>query len=105
VRETVREEETATVAVHVLPRASREGVAGLAGDAVRIRLTAPPLENRANEALVRFLAGALGVPRLRVEIVSGLRGRRKVVRVAGISREDIFRRLKLETPPEAKGQP
>lgn len=91
--------ETATVTVHVLPRASREGVAGLAGDAVRIRLTAPPLENRANEALVRFLAGALGVPRYRVEIVSGLRGRRKVVRVSGISREDLFHRLGLETPP------
>jgi uncharacterized protein (TIGR00251 family) len=74
-------------------------VAGLAGDAVRIRLTAPPLENRANVALVRFLAGALGIPRPHVEILSGKRGRRKVVRVAGMSRDDIFRRLKLETPP------
>jgi uncharacterized protein (TIGR00251 family) len=91
--------ETTTVAVHVLPRASREGVAGLAGDAVRIRLTAPPLENRANEALVRFLAAELKIPRPRVEIVSGMRGRRKVVRISGLSRDDIFRRLKLETPP------
>jgi len=92
-------EEAATVTVHVLPRASREEVAGLFGDAVRVRLTAPPLDNRANEALVRFLAAALGVPRPRVEILSGKRGRRKVVRIAGMSRDDVFRRLKLETPP------
>ncbi|NNG47026.1 MAG: DUF167 domain-containing protein, partial [Deltaproteobacteria bacterium] len=71
----------------------------------RIRLTAPPLENRANEALVRFLAAALGVSRSRVEIAAGRRGRKKIVRVAGMSRDDIFRRLKLETPPKTKGQP
>jgi len=92
-------EEAATVTVHVLPRASREEVAGLFGDAVRVRLTAPPLDNRANEALVRFLAKALGVSRSRVEVAAGRRGRRKVVRVAGMSRDDVFRRLKLETPP------
>lgn len=91
--------EAGTVTVHVLPRASREEVAGLFGDAVRVRLTAPPLDNRANEALVRFLAAALGVSRSRVEIIAGKRGRKKVVRVTGMSRDDIFRRLKLETPP------
>ena len=92
-------EETATLEVHVLPRASREGVAGLAGDAVRIRLTAPPLENRGNEALVRFLSASLDVPRPCVTIVAGRRGRKKIVRVAGMSRDDIFRRLKLEPLP------
>ena len=71
-----RSGEAGTVTVHVLPRSSREEVAGLFGDAVRVCLTAPPLDNRANEALVRFLAAELGVPRLRVEIVSGKRGRR-----------------------------
>ena len=91
--------EAGTVTVHVLPRSSREEVAGLFGDAVRVRLTAPPLDDRANEALVRFLAAALGVSRPRVELVSGRRGRRKLIRVAGMSRDDIFRRLKLEAPP------
>ena len=100
VREAGRGEGAATVTVHVLPRASREGVAGLFGDAVRVRLTAPPLENRANEALVRFLSATLGVPRSWVEIVSGRRGRKKVVRVAGISREDLFLRLGLQQPPD-----
>ena len=92
--------EAVTVAFHVLPRASRDGVAGIAGDAVRVRLTAPPLENRANEALVRFLAADLGVPRSRVEIVAGKRGRKKIVRVAGVSRTEILRRLGLEQPPD-----
>lgn len=88
--------ESATVAVHVLPRASKEEVAGLTGDAVRVRLTAPPLENRANDALVRFLAAALGVPRARIGIVAGGRGRKKVVRVEGLSRAELYRRLGLE---------
>lgn len=92
--------ETATVAVHVQPRASRDGVAGLAGEAVRIRLTAPPVDDRANEALVRFLSQALGVPRSRVEVVAGRSGRRKIVRVAGISRNDLLGRLGLEQPPD-----
>ena len=98
--DTGRGGKPATVTVHVLPRASREGVAGLSGRAIRIRLTAPPLTNRANEALVRFLAGELGLSRADVEIVTGLRGRRKVVRVAGMSRAGLFRRLGLEEPPD-----
>ena len=100
VREAGRGDEFSTVTVHVLPRASREGVAGLFGDAVRVRLTAPPLENRANEALVRFLSASLNVPRSCVEIVSGRRGRKKVVRVAGISRKVLFLRLGLQQPPD-----
>ena len=98
--DTGRGGKPATVTVHVLPRASREGVAGFFGDAVRVRLTAPPLENRANEALVRFLSASLNVPRSRVEIVSGRRGRTKVVRVSGISRKELFLRLGLQPPPD-----
>jgi len=75
-------------------------VDGIAGDAVRIRLTAPAVENRANEALVRFLSEALGVPRRQVELLAGQRGRRKVVRIHGMAREEIFRRLGLDRPPD-----
>ncbi|MGW8284963.1 MAG: DUF167 domain-containing protein [Candidatus Deferrimicrobiaceae bacterium] len=99
VGKTCPKEESATVNIQVLPRASRAGVAGLLGDAVRIRLTAPPLENRANEALVRFLSASLDVPRPSVEIIAGTRGRKKIVRVAGISRGELFRRLGLAQPP------
>jgi len=88
----------AVLSVHVLPRASREGIAGLSGDSLRIRLTAPPVENRANEALVRFLAKSLGVPRRSVSILSGGLGRRKLVRVEGLTREECLSRL-IETGP------
>lgn len=84
---------TGTIQVRVVPRSSREEVAGVSEGAIRIRLTAPPLENRANEALVRFLSRALGVSRSQVELVAGERGRNKVVRVHGMVREEIFRRL------------
>jgi uncharacterized protein (TIGR00251 family) len=94
--ESTSDETSTTLAVRVIPRSSREEVAGFSGDVVRIRLTAPPVENRANEALVRFLSRTLDVPRRQIGIVSGGTGRRKIVRVAGVAREDIFRRLGLE---------
>ena len=87
---------SATVTVRVQPRAPRDGVAGVSEGIVRVRLAAPPVENRANEALVRFLAGALGVTRGCVEIVAGDRGRTKIVRVSGLARDELFRRLGLE---------
>jgi hypothetical protein len=86
---------SATVSVRVLPRSSREGVAGFEGGVVRIRLNAPPVEGKANDALVRFLAKALGVPRSRVTLVTGERGRSKVVRVAGVTREALMAALGL----------
>lgn len=73
--------------VLVQPRASRDGVAGMHGGSLKVRLTAPPVDGAANEALVRFLAGFFGLPRRDVTIVSGERGRRKRVRLAGLTDE------------------
>jgi uncharacterized protein len=81
--------------LRIQPRASREEVVGVSGDAIRIRLTAPPVDGAANEALVRFLALRLEVPRSAVELVSGLTGRTKLVAVAGLSAEETGRRLGL----------
>jgi uncharacterized protein (TIGR00251 family) len=67
--------------VRVQPRASRSEFAGLHGDRVRVRLQAPPVDGRANAALVEFLAAAFGVPRARVSIEHGLAGRDKRVRI------------------------
>jgi uncharacterized protein (TIGR00251 family) len=67
---------------------------------VRIRLNAPPVEGRANEALIRFLAKALGVPRVRVTLVSGGTGRNKIVRIAGITRVEALSALGLSQPGE-----
>jgi len=86
---------SATVSVRVVPRSSREGVAGFEGGVVRTRLHAPPVEGKANEALVRFLAKAVGVPRNRITLITGERGRSKIVRVAGVTREALLAALGL----------
>jgi len=79
--------------LRIQPRASREEIAGVAGDAIRVRLTAPPVDGAANEALVRFLAARLSVPRSAVELVSGRAGRTKLVAITGVSVEEAARRL------------
>jgi uncharacterized protein (TIGR00251 family) len=78
-------EEGCTFRVRVLPRSRRDEVVGLHGDALKIRLTAPPVGGKANRALREFLAGRLGVSRSAVEILSGHASRQKRVRVAGAS--------------------
>jgi hypothetical protein len=67
---------------------------------LRIRLNAPPVEGRANAALVRFLARALGVPRSQVSLLSGETGRNKIVRIAGISRAEALEALGVQQPAE-----
>ena len=76
-------------AVRVQPRASNAGVDGVHGDALKVRLTAPPVDGAANEALVALLAEQLAVPRRAVRIVSGLQSRAKVVEVDGIGAEQV----------------
>jgi uncharacterized protein len=83
------------IAVRVQPRASRTEVAGLHGDALRIRLAAPPVDGAANEALVTFLTEHFAVGRRAVTIVSGAQSRSKVVEIAGLSAGDIRRMLNL----------
>jgi uncharacterized protein (TIGR00251 family) len=75
--------------VRVQPRASRTEVAGTHGEAVKIRLAAPPVEGAANAALAAFLAKQLGVSKSAVRIVKGERGRNKVVEVDGVTRADV----------------
>ncbi len=83
-----------TFAVRVQPRAKRNAVVGEIGDAVKIALTAPPVEGRANQACVEFLAQLLGVARSAVNIISGAASRNKVVRVSWISAEHAMKRLR-----------
>ena len=78
--------------IRVQPRASRNEVAGVHGDALKVRLTAPPVEGAANEALVDFLATTFGIPARAVTIVSGASSRTKIVELAGVT-EDRVRRL------------
>ena len=76
-----------TVKVH--PRARRSAVTGRLGDAWKLDLTAPPVEGKANEECVRFLAELVGVPRARVRIVTGLTSRTKVVEIEGVTEEEF----------------
>jgi uncharacterized protein (TIGR00251 family) len=89
--------QTAQIVVHVVPRAKVTQVAGRHGDAVRIRLAAPPVDGAANAELVRFLAERLGVPQSAVTIVRGATARRKTVAILGVTAEAAGRVL-LEEP-------
>ena len=84
-----------TISVRVQPRASRTELAGAHGDALKIRLAAPPVDGEANDECVRFLARALGVGRSSVEIVSGHTSKTKVVRVTGVTADEARSRLGL----------
>jgi uncharacterized protein (TIGR00251 family) len=72
-----------TLTLHVQPGAKRTDVAGLHGEALKIRLAAPPIEGRANEALLKFIAEAFGVPLRQVELKQGGQSRHKVVAITG----------------------
>lgn len=91
-----RQSGAVTFAVKVVPRASRNEIVGVEGDALKIRLHAPPVEGQANEALIVFLAETLGVRRAQIEIVTGHLARRKVVRVHGAA-ANVIARLEQET--------
>jgi len=79
------------VGVRVVPRAARDAVMGVRDGRLLVRLTAPPIEGRANAALVRLVARALGVPRGRVGIASGAGSRTKRLRIEGVARGDLER--------------
>ena len=78
-----------TLTLHIQPGAKKTEFAGLHGDALKIRLAAPPVDGKANEALLRFLADHLGLPRSAVTLKSGQSARRKVVELTGARPETI----------------
>ena len=77
--------------LHIQPGARKTEFAGLHGDALKIRLAAPPVDGKANEALVRFVAEALSLPKSAVNLKSGQTSRRKVLEVSGTTAEAIAR--------------
>jgi len=91
-------EATITLKVHLQPRASRNGIDGVQGDALKLRVTAPPLEGRANKALKKLLAEHLGIPPAQIAIITGQRSREKLVRFSGISRAEVERALGIPLP-------
>jgi uncharacterized protein (TIGR00251 family) len=83
-------------AVRVQPRARRNAVVGELGGALKIALTAPPVEGRANEACIDFLAEVLDLPRASISIISGQSSRNKVIRITGLSAKNLRECLDLE---------
>jgi uncharacterized protein (TIGR00251 family) len=83
----------ATFSIKVHPRARRNAITGEVGEAVKVSLTTPPVDGRANDACIHFLAEVLNVPRSSVSIAAGLSSRKKVVRVAGLSAAQVRERL------------
>ncbi len=85
-----------TLRVRVSPRASRDGLGGERQGSLVVRLTAPPVEGRANAALARLLGRKLGVPPSRVSLVRGATGRDKLIRIGGLGRAEVLERLGRE---------
>jgi uncharacterized protein (TIGR00251 family) len=84
-----------TFAIKVHPRAKKNAIAGEVGDALKVALTAPPVDGKANESCVEFFAKLLKVPRSSVTIAAGQTSRNKVIRVTGLSAEEVRKLLKI----------
>ena len=82
------------VRVHVVPNAKIDSVIGEHGDAIKIKLRAPAVEGKANAALIRFLAEQLKLPRHSIVLQHGHRSRDKVIRVDGLTAEDVRTRMR-----------
>jgi uncharacterized protein (TIGR00251 family) len=76
--------------IHVIPRSAQCGIAGIQGDAVKIKITAPPVEGQANLECIRILATTLKVKKNQVTIVSGHKTRKKIVAIEGLKCEDVI---------------
>ncbi len=96
IRETA---EGVVLGIQVLPRSSQCKLAGCQGDLLKIKITAPPVEGRANEECIRFLAGLLRVKKDQVQIVGGFKARKKTVAVRGLTRSDVEALLAAGLPP------
>jgi len=84
-----------TLAIKAIPNAPRNEVVGWLGDALKVKVHAPPVEGKANEVLCEFLAKALALPRRAVTIARGDTSRHKLVRIAGLSLAEVKTRLDL----------
>ena len=85
------------IKARVQPRADRDGISGFLGDAVKLRLTAPPVDGEANQACRKFFAKLLKVPLANVEITAGRASRDKTIKITGVSADEVIIRLKLSS--------
>lgn len=83
----------ARIDVRLIPRAARSEIVGFEGEVLRVRVTAPPVDGRANAALIELLATMLGVRKADVRIVAGQTSRQKVIAVDGLATDEVRRRI------------
>ena len=86
------------LSIKLQPRASTSEIGEPLGNELRIKVTAPPVDSAANEALIRFLAEKLGCPRNCVELVRGKTSRHKVVKIRELTGEEVLRKLVRQLP-------
>ena len=89
-------ERQTTLTLHIQPGAKKTEVAGVHGDALKIRLAAPPVDGKANAALIAFVADRLGLAKSAVSLKSGQTSRRKVLEVTGAPADTVARLLPQE---------
>jgi hypothetical protein len=88
-------ENICSLVVKAVPNAPRSEVVGWLGDALKIKIHAPALDGRANDALCEFLADALGLPRRAVTLAHGEKSRHKLVRIAGLTLPEVHAKLRV----------
>jgi uncharacterized protein len=86
---------SATFSVRIQPRASKNGISRMQDGSLKVRLTAPPVDGAANEALVKFLSDTLSVSKSQVVIVSGHTSREKRIKIIGMSEDDVIPLLNM----------
>ena len=89
----------ARIRVRLTPRSARDELAGWQDRELRVKVTAPPVEGKANAALERLLAKLLGVPKTNVRVVAGARGRTKTVAIEGLNQDKALSRLREASTP------
>jgi len=89
----------ARIRVRLTPRSARDELAGWLDGELRVKVTAPPVEGKANAALERLVAEVLRVPKTSVRVIAGNRGRVKTVAIEGLSQDEALSRLREASPP------
>jgi len=84
------------IKVRVQPRSSQNKISGVIDGALKIKLTAPPVEGEANQELIRFLAQVLQVSRSQISLIQGSTGRNKIIQIEDVDKEYLLKRLQVE---------
>ncbi|MEJ2110218.1 MAG: DUF167 domain-containing protein [Acidobacteriota bacterium] len=81
------------VGIHVQPRARRSEIQGVYNEALKLRVTAPPVDDAANRAVIEYMAACLGLAKSKLHILSGARSRDKILQIVGISRQEFEKKI------------